>query len=189
MLGLAGCGGSPPPRIVPDAPDSSAASKAIELYDANHDGSLDEKELEKAPGLKAYAERIGGGHAGKISADQISARIKAWADAKVGRVSTSIHIMRNGRPLAGAKVTLVPEKFLGGSLKPGEGVTNANGMASISAAYANDPSVRGMSPGFYRVEVTKDGETIPAKYNTESTFGVEVASDAADGPTRFDLKY
>jgi hypothetical protein len=187
---MAGCGGSPPARVVADAPDSSAGSKAIELYDANHDGVLDEKELEKAPGLKAYADRVSGGHSGKLSADQISARIKEWADSKVGRVRISVHIKHNGRPLPGAKVAVVPEKFLGGALKPGEGVTDPTGSVSISSAYASDPAVRGMSPGFYRIEVTKDGEKIPTKYNTETTLGAEVSNEAGNnGPVQFDLRY
>ena len=44
-----GCGNSVPPRVLPDLPDASAASKAMELYDTNHDGFLDAKELEKCP--------------------------------------------------------------------------------------------------------------------------------------------
>jgi len=33
----------------------------------------------------------------------------------------------------------------------------------------------GVAPGFYRVEITKTGENIPAKYNTETSFDQEVA--------------
>ena len=53
-----------------------------------------------------------------------------------------------------------------------------------------DPTVQGLSPGFYRVEITKDGEKIPAKYNTETTLGAEVAggSEARNG-LKFELQY
>ena len=34
--------------------------------------------------------------------------------------------------------------------------------------------VQGVPPGFYRVEITKAGEQIPAKYNTATTLGGEV---------------
>ena len=60
----------------------------------------------------------------------------------------------------------------------------------ISPAPLADPSVKGLSPGFYRVEITKDGETIPAKYNTETTLGAEAAGgrEGNSGLT-FDLQY
>jgi hypothetical protein len=187
LLVLTGCGTSAPSRVVAETPDSSAPSKAMELYDANHDGVLDAKELEKVPGLKAYVDRT---KSGKISADQIAARIKEWADSKAGRVSVAVRITHNGKPLPGAKVAAVPEKFLGGTIPAGEGVTSSQGMTSLASPYAKDPSVRGMAPGFYRVEITKEGEKIPAKYNTETTLGIEAALDASDnGFETFDLKY
>jgi hypothetical protein len=48
----------------------------------------------------------------------------------------------------------------------------------------------GVAPGFYRVEITKSGETIPAKYNTDTILGQEAAIDAKgirEG-IKFDLK-
>jgi hypothetical protein len=39
-------------------------------------------------------------------------------------------------------------------------------------------SPHGVRPGFYRVEITKPGEKIPAKYNTEAILGQEVVIDA-----------
>jgi hypothetical protein len=49
----------------------------------------------------------------------------------------------------------------------------------------------GVAPGLYRVEITKDGEDIPAKYNTDTVFGQEVAMDAKgiQEGIRFELKY
>ena len=46
-------------------------------------------------------------------------------------------------------------------------------------------------PGWYRVEITKAGENIPAKYNTHTTLGQEIALDAAgirEG-IKFSLQY
>jgi hypothetical protein len=48
----------------------------------------------------------------------------------------------------------------------------------MSIEHPQTPRQRGVQPGLYRVEVSKmvDGkETIPSKYNTETTLGVEVA--------------
>ena len=42
----------------------------------------------------------------------------------------------------------------------------------------NDPtSPAGVQPGFYLIRITKEGVDIPAKYNTETTFGMELAHD------------
>ena len=58
------------------------------------------------------------------------------------------------------------------------GKTDQNGMAMLSIPTSGPGDPPGVAPGFYRVEITKDGEKIPAKYNTETIFGQEVALDA-----------
>ena len=188
--GLMGCGVSTPPRVVPDLPDPSAASKALELYDTNHDGFLDAKEFDQAPGLKAAFERVDTNHDGKISEQEIADRIKKWADTRIGRTPINCRVTHNGQPLAGAKVVFVPEKFLGGTIQSGSGTTSPAGYAIISCPYAADPSIKGISAGFYRVEITKDGEKIPAKYNSETTLGMEVAGGRElKSGLNFDLQY
>ncbi|MGA2254032.1 MAG: EF-hand domain-containing protein [Thermoguttaceae bacterium] len=188
--GLVGCGNSTPPRVLPDLPDASAASKAMELYDTNHDGFLDAQELEKVPGLKAAVKQVDTNNDGKISEEEIAARIKTWADSNVGRMQVVCRVTHNGEPLANAKVAFVPEKFLGGTLQSGSGTTSATGYANISSPYPADPSVKGLSPGFYRVEITKDGEKIPANYNTETTLGAELAGGVeAKNGLKFELQY
>ena len=52
----------------------------MEMYDANKDDFLDAKELEKAPGLKAALRNVDANHDGKISAGEIAARLRLWAD-------------------------------------------------------------------------------------------------------------
>jgi len=189
--GLIGCGSSTKPAVVPDLPDASAANKAMELYDSNHDGFLDAKELDQVPGLKAAIKQVDTDHDGKISQQEIAGRIKSWAESKIGRMRVTCQVTHNGNPLAGAKVAFVPEKFLGGGLQSGSGTTSAAGSARISAPYAADPAIQGLSPGFYRVEITKEGENIPAKYNTETTLGAEVANGSESQQTglKFDLQY
>lgn len=176
--GLVGCGPSVPSRVRPDLPDSSAASKAMELYDTDHDGFLDDKELEQVPGLKAAKKVLDTNHDGKISEQEIRDRIKYWADLNMV-LPVVCRVTHNGQPLAGAKVVFVPEKFLGGTLKSGSGTTVVTGYARISSPYPADPSVQGVSPGFYRVEITKDGEPIPAKYNSKTILGTEVPSGSS----------
>ena len=95
-------------------------------------------------------------------------------------------VTHNGQPLAGAKVVFVPEKFLGGALQSGTGITSKAGFANVTSPHAADPSLEGLSPGFYRVEITKEGEKIPAKYNTETTLGREIPGHEG---FYFDLQY
>ncbi len=189
LLFVFGCSQGALPRVYPDKPDSRAGNRAIELYDADKDGFLDAKELEKVPGLKAAMQQVDRNKDGKISADEISARIQAWSDSKLGRMGVSCVVNHNGRPLAGATVKLIPEKFLGGGLQAAEGTTDDQGMARMSVAGS---AQRGMSPGFYRIEITKAGEAIPSKFNTDTRLGQEVAEDAAGlshGIATVDLTY
>jgi hypothetical protein len=161
----------------------------MKLYDINLDGYLDSKELEKSPGLKAALAHIDKNRDGKISKQEIADRIKSWADSRAGRVPFHVRAAHNGKPLVGALVVLVPESFLGDTLKSGSGTTSDTGTAVISTSNDVNHSVHGMSPGFYRVEITKDGEPIPATYNRETTLGVEVCSEQGGGSFSADLKY
>lgn len=190
LLAVAGCWNREPPAVLPQAVDADAARKAMELYDANKDGFLDDKELEKVPSLKAAKSQLMNKDQ-KIGAEEIAARIESWKGSGIGRLSVMCKVTHNGRPLENAVVTFVPESFLGSQVQPGSGTTNRGGMAIISG----QGDVSGMSPGFYRVQITKAGEKIPPKYNTETTLGQEVAGDAEginSGPSTglvFDLKY
>jgi hypothetical protein len=186
--GLSSCMKSAPPRILPELPDSSAASKAMELYDSNHDGVLDAKELEKVPGLKAAIKLVDTDHDGKISKQEIADHIKSWADSLAGRVPVRVRVTRNGQPLVGALVTFVPEKFLGANLKSGTGTTSSLGTAMINAPNTANPKAQGLAPGFYRVEITKDGERISAKYNTETTLGAEACREDQQSALNFDVR-
>lgn len=181
-----------PPRLYPPAIDANAASnKAIEQYDANKDGVIDGKELEASPGLMAALAQIDTSGKKAIKAAMVAARIKAWQDSKLGRMSIGCTVLHNGKPLAGADVKFVPETFLGEALKTATGRTDQNGVAMISIPLTGRQDPPGVAPGLYRVEITKAGENIPAKYNTQTVFGQEVALDAANirEGIKFKLEY
>ena len=187
-LVAAGCGGGTTSRVKPAAVASDAGSKAMDSYDTNKDGFLDGAELDKAPGLKSALARVDTDHDGKITADEITARIQAWKKSPLGRIALRVNVTRNGQPLPDATVTFVPESFLGDKLSPATGKTNQFGQAGISVPITgSDPP--GLSPGFYRVEITKEGEPIPAMYNTATTLGQEVAADVDMTGITFDLRY
>jgi hypothetical protein len=172
-----------PSRIKPPAISaSSSASAAMAKYDTNHDGSIKGEELDKAPALKGAVKNLEADKTGAVTADKIEARIKKWQESRIGLMSFSCTIKLNGQPLPGAKVTLVPEEFLGADLKPATGTTEEHGVAILSVDRTAKPELPpGVPCGFYRVEVSKmenGTETIPAKYNKETTLGVEVAQDS-----------
>ena len=64
---------------------------------------------------------------------------------------------------------------MGSAIKEAKGTTDKLGAAVITIE-STDPSMRpGVALGFYRVEITKAGENIPAKYNTATVLGQEIA--------------
>ena len=165
-------------RVYPPSIDaSSAAAKAVEMYDADGNGAMSGAELDKCPGLKAALAKIDGSGQGKITAEKIAARIKQWQETGIGRMQLFCTVLRNGKPLAGAEVKFVPEKFLGDEIKTASGKTNSRGRAALSVATSSRADPPGVALGLYRVEISKAGESIPAKYNSETTLGQEVAVD------------
>src|SRR5207302_470790 len=124
---LPGCSGgdtlTPPTYPSPDA----VAKQVMAEYDTNHDGLLDAKELERCPSLKHSLEFIDTNGDKRLSAEEIAARIQMYADSQVALKATGCHVRLDGKPLEGATVTYVPEKFMGPSVRPASGVSNANG--------------------------------------------------------------
>jgi hypothetical protein len=187
-----GCSGKPARLLPPPIDALAAGTMAIEMYDTDKDGKISGAELDKCPALKAAMTQIDTTGDKTITAAKITARIKAWQNSKLGRNALSCNVLHNGKPLADADVNFVPEKFLGESMKTASGKTDQNGMAMMSVPTSgerDDPP--GVPPGLYRVEITKAGENIPAKYNTDTTLGQEQALDAVgvrEG-VKFDLRY
>lgn len=180
------------PSPVVDA--AAAGEEALGKYDANKDGAISGEELDKAPALKAASRRIDANTDGKITASEVTARIRQWQATKLGLTMVQCVVRMDGKPLADARVTLVPEEFLGPNVQQATGTTDANGNASLSIAHPPRPRLAGVAPGFYRVEISKQAngsETVPAQYNTATTLGLEIAVDTdtlSDGTIGFELK-
>jgi hypothetical protein len=210
-IALLGCGGSKS-AVKPMDIASDAGHQAVTQFDTNQDGVLDYEELAKAPGLRAAVAKIKklGTFRGaapsesqlksaKISAEEIDARIQEWKAHGTGRIAVACRVFRVKKggagmpqPVVGAVVKFVPEGFLGTGLVVGTGTTDKQGLASISQpSRGGDDPAENMCSGFYRVEITK-GSEIPAKYNTATILGEEVAFDALNlgkGPLKFELEY
>ena len=163
------------------------AQQAITQLDANGDGKLDDTELDKCPGLKAAAPRIDY----VITADDIAKRINQWEESRLGLMRITCIITHNGTPLKGAVVRFVPENFLGLMIPIATGKTNSKGIVLPTIPRLDPKDMPGVPPGFYRVEITKPGVHIPAKYNTETILGTEVALDVEgiQDVLKFDMTY
>lgn len=177
------CARGPAPVHQPGIDPGDAGSRAMEMYDTNQDGKVAGDELEKAPGLKAALARLDQDGDKAVTADEVAARVRTWQTSGHGLLSFGYKVTLNGRPLPDATVTFEPEAFLGDELKPASGATNMMGGGGATIAKEDRPSPTtppGMHLGLYKVKISKiaDGkETIPAKYNSATTLGQEVAMD------------
>lgn len=179
VLLLVSCSGRPG-RVAPPNYATHAGNAAIERYDANGDGAIAGEELEATPGLKASLQQVDGDGDGRLTAQEIDARIQSWRDSRVAEMPVSCVVNLDGQPLAGAKVQFEPEPFLGAQVPPAVATTDEGGSASASMAEdaLADPRYPGMACGWYRMRITGGNQTIPPRYNTETTLGCEVAVNA-----------
>jgi hypothetical protein len=174
---LAGCHSGrelPVPAFSPE----EAGRQALAEYDVNKDGFLDAKELERCPALQNRLKALDLGNDGRLSAAEIAARIAHYQESGVGLTRVSCQVFLDKRPLVGATVTLAPEKFLGGAIRPASGVTDNTGLAELRTEGEDVP---GVQCGFYHVQISrknaKGEEAIPARYNVQTTLGVEVVPE------------
>jgi hypothetical protein len=197
LVSIAGCQGGPAPVKQPSINASTAGKLAMEQYDTNGDGKVAGDELEKAPSLKAALPRLDTNGDGAVDADEIAARVNAWKAMETAMTGVPCKVTLDGQPLVEATVTLEPEAFLGDEVKAAYGTTNAFGMAgpTIPKEQRPDPTLPGGAHfGLYKVRISKvvnGKEIIPARYNTNTTLGLEVSYDEpgiAKMNVPFDLK-
>jgi hypothetical protein len=164
---------------VPSISPGEASRQALAEYDRNGDGLLDAAELDRCPALKSCLKDLDKNGDGRLSADEIAERLQAYQQSQVGLQAFACQVTLDGRPLAGATITFVPEPFLGPALRPASGVSDSRGLARLQESGAELP---GVPCGLFRVEVSKKDaggrELVPARYNTQSVLGQEVAPDA-----------
>jgi hypothetical protein len=175
---VTGCSSGPPRLEPPEIDPVGAARKAIEMYDVNHDGVLTGDELDRCPGLKAAMTRGNSQSPVRVTADAIALRLRENRASRIALTSVTCRVTLDRVPLANATIRFVPESFLGTAIKPAGGTTNQDGFAVLAVEGGSLP---GVHLGFYRVEISRPGpdgkETIPERYNSQTTLGQEV------GPT------
>ncbi len=183
-LVLPGCSHRPREVAPPELNAGAAASAAISQYDKDGDGALRASELSSSPALTEAFGRIDADHDQAITAAELSQRMESWKQGST-LIPLTCSVTLRGKPLAGARVRLVPVEFLAKDLPVGEGVTDETGVAAISMPdearpFADAPA--GMYPGFYRVEISgPEGgrEVVPDAYTGEkSSLGLELGYDS-----------
>jgi hypothetical protein len=176
VFGVVACSGRRVP--VPAIPAEQAGQEALAQYDINKDGFLDKDELKHCPALASSLKALDKNRDGRLSGSEKRERISSYQTNRIGLAALAVKITLDGKPLAGATVTLVPEKFLGGAIKPAAGVTDTRGVANVATEGVEVP---GVACGMFRIQVSKKDtggrETLPARYNQNTTLGVEVGPD------------
>jgi hypothetical protein len=174
---IAGCSNSPQ-RVKPPRIDSEAAAmQAMELYDANHDGKLNQEELARCPGVLISIDRYDANKDKSIDVEEFRSHLADLLKNKTGATQLAANISYQGRPLAGAIVRFEPEPYLGDEIQAAEGMTSSAGIADVGMLADKAPAalknMKLIQYGTFKVKVTHPTINLPAKYNTETTLGYE----------------
>ena len=177
LIALGGCSRGPAAVHVPDVDPAEASVQAMETYDTDHDGSLSDNELAACPGILLHKQLYDKDGNGSVSQKEVEEQLTELLASKIGVTTLRVQVRMNGRPLAGAHVKIIPEKYLGEDVKVAEGMTNDRGTATMdirdSNSSASEQGLLGVHYGTYKVEVTHPQVTIPDKFNTQTTLGYE----------------
>ena len=185
---MAGCGPSlaPPPPLDPPA----IAAAAIAALDSDKSGDLCAQELARSQALRSGAAKIDADGNGVVTPDELAARLAQYEAFPVQNLPLGCIVRLDGRPLTGGEVRLVPEPFFGHSRLLVSGRTDEHGVVDFQVEGLDQ---FGVPQGLYRIEVSKPDaagrETLPARYNTQSQLGQEIAFDRREieGALRLEL--
>jgi hypothetical protein len=170
----------------------SAAAKAIQQYDQSSDGSLSKDEVAEVASLASAFSRFDQNSDGLLSKTELASRFRSWVESASAAASVPVRVWLDDQPLVGAEVTFEPESFLADAIPPATGVTSEGGHVVPSVAKDKLPehlqNVNVMRLGLYRVKITHPSKSIPAKYNTNTTRGIEIHPGTQGGITELRLK-
>jgi hypothetical protein len=180
---LASCNSGPARVTQPYISAGAAGSAAMDEYDTNGDGAVSGDELEKAPGLKAALSNLDKDGDSQVTATEVTERVQAWQNQNTGLTNVRCLVIMDGRPLSGAEVVFEPESFLGGEIETAVGMADSSGTVSPVIPKDQRPTPQtppGLRLGLYKVRISKivgGKETVPARYNADTTLGQEVSAD------------
>jgi len=175
-----GCSSGPKPVRPPKVNAGEAAKAAMQDFDANSDGSLDEQELAASPGLLDGLSTYDKNNDGAIDAAEIKQRLQSLYGDGVGILTLGCRVIARGGPVPDCTVKLIPESFLGDAVKPASGKTRDSGTAMLRIDPADLPpgleNVRGVQSGVYRVELEHPSSTISKLIEKSGPFGFDVST-------------
>ena len=171
-----GCSGRRGPKW-PELVPGNVAKRAMDAYDKNHDGKIDAAELKASPALLEAMETMDVNHEGSLTEAKIAERVRTWLKGKTIVFQPAVRVYLDGQPLDGATVIFEPEAFMGPAYKLTSATTD---KAGTCLPPGDDPQFPGLHPGLYLVRISKKvngQEIIPARYNTATELGREIAED------------
>jgi hypothetical protein len=195
LVSTLGCGSQLPGVPAVDIDAEHVSTAIIDSFDADKNGSLSKEELASAPPIGSKHEWYDADRNGQISSIELRKGLDAIFDPRVGLLTFSCEVTRNGRPLPEANVLFVPMSPLENDIPPAKGVTDRQGIATVGLSPEDLPEnsptrVPVMRPGLYLVQVTHDQFDVPEQYNTKTTLGKEVSGfTTAGGPMKIQLKF
>jgi hypothetical protein len=165
---------------MPPVDPSAAANKAIELYDKNGDGSLDEMELAASPGIYSARDRYDADGNHEVTKDEIAAHLTSIYASGTPWLSAACQVYQGGRPLKGATVRFVPEPFLKDVVKSASGITDDQGRTIPAVIDEELPAakrgLRIIQPGPYRILIEH-----PSVKRSAGSLGCEVDPTSRGG--------
>ena len=172
LLGCSGCSNGPKRITAPKLDAEEITNRALTEFDKNQDSVIDAEELKDSPSLSYSMVAIDRNENGELERDELMARFETYVKRKIGLRQQQILVKKKGRPLANVNVELVPAPLMEGLIVTAKGQTGPSGYAMLKSENAPAPAAQ---VGFYRAKVTSDKQKIDAKFNTETTLGVEIA--------------
>jgi len=181
LVSAVGCSRGPGALRPPKVDIDDAAEAAISEFDQNSDGKLSKEEWSNSGALMAVVDHYDGNKDGSLDSDEIRAGLQNWQDRAVGPRPVPFVVQLDKVPLAGATVRLVPATFMGDQFKPATAEAGVGGAGHLAMSEADRPknapaNMALVQPGLYSIEITHPSKKIPAKYNTQTTLGIEVHS-------------
>lgn len=127
--------------------------------------------MEAEPELSAMASNVDSNSDGFLSEEELINRFTQYQKSQLGHVQIRVKVICDRRPLANAKVNLIPLKQIQGTIASATGTTNQSGVCYPKSENADMPVV---NIGPYAVSIDCDSVDLPAKYNTSTELGLEV---------------
>ncbi|MEO1990742.1 MAG: hypothetical protein ABGW78_02330 [Pirellulales bacterium] len=158
-----------------------AAEDVLATYDSDSNGVLDANEMSTSTIIQPVLQRADRDNNGEVTHAELTNRFATYVADELNMTTFPCRLMLDGRPLAQATVSLMPEAFMGQGYEIATGTTSQSGHTVLSTPSIASSGFSGIYFGVYRLDVSKKNtrgeELVPAHYNSASQIGQEIAPD------------